>query len=95
MQSFPFSLANNHPVKMCSYHGFFLTNLGSLDVKFGFVGKESNKRRSIFLLGNVLTRLVVLKCSLQPTLCLGVLMLLFWGFPLKYIGREELRNGLP
>lgn len=38
MQSFPLSLANKHPIKMCSYHGFFLTNLGSLDVNFGFVG---------------------------------------------------------
>lgn len=43
MQSFPFSLANKHPIKMCSYHGFSLTNLGSINVKFGFVKKKKKK----------------------------------------------------
>lgn len=33
LQSFPFSSANTHPIKLSSYHGFLLTNLGSLDVK--------------------------------------------------------------
>lgn len=52
------------------------------------------KRKSVFLLGNVLIGLVGLKFCVQPTLCFGGLMVLLLGRSLgtKIHGKEDMEG---
>lgn len=90
LQSFPFSPANTRPIKLPSYHGFLLTNLGSWDV--GFVEKEK-----CFLVRECAHWAGGLKILCSAHFVFGGLMLLLWEvfWVPKSMEREELVNGLP
>lgn len=90
LQSFPFSSANTHPIKLSSYHGFLLTNLGSLDVKLV-------EKKKCFLVRKCAHWADGLKILCSAHFVFEGLMMLLWGvlWVPKSMEREELVNGLP